>query len=507
MIKTILGPPGCGKTQTNSNLIRNCIEDGIDPDRIACVSFTRKAATESKNRVCNDWGLEEDMLPYFRTLHSMAFLAGGYKSAEVMSGKDLKLIGDEIGIAFGRQKSSDIETDFDQLGQAEGDYYLGLYHLGRSQMLSLEDAYQKHGSHHLHWSELRRLVDAYEDYKRVNGKIDFADMIETFVERQVPLDIKALFVDEAQDLSTLQWKMVDILRDTPHIQVFTGDDDQAIMGFQGADVEAFMAATKEKEVLSQSYRVPKEPWREACNIASRIAGREHKDWMPTSEDGFVQSHQDIWDVPLEEGNWCIMARTNRIASTYANVLKEDGWIYSRFGKPSIPTKMYEAILDWERLCKGDELFISELRNIYLFMDIEKEITRGFGPKSQKMREFDEETPINMETAKKSLGLLANENMRWHQALGKIDDFNRTYILSALKRGDNVKNPRITISTIHSMKGGECDNVVVIPDLSRAAYRKYQTDPNTEHRVYYVAVTRAKRSLHIMEPSISEYYSL
>ena len=111
-------------------------------------------------------------------------------------------------------------------------------------------------------------MDAYEDYKRVNGKIDFADMIETFVERQVPLDIEALFVDEAQDLSTLQWKMVDILRDTPHIQVFTGDDDQAIMGFRGADVEAFMAATKEKEVLSQSYRVPK-------NLGARHATLRH----------------------------------------------------------------------------------------------------------------------------------------------------------------------------------------------------------------------------------------
>jgi superfamily I DNA/RNA helicase len=46
MIKTILGPPGCGKTHTNTLLIRQCIEDGIYPERIACVSFTKKAAQE-----------------------------------------------------------------------------------------------------------------------------------------------------------------------------------------------------------------------------------------------------------------------------------------------------------------------------------------------------------------------------------------------------------------------------------------------------------------------------
>ena len=54
MIKTILGPPGGGKTHTNTLLVKQCIEDGIPPERIACVSFTRKAAQESKARVCRD---------------------------------------------------------------------------------------------------------------------------------------------------------------------------------------------------------------------------------------------------------------------------------------------------------------------------------------------------------------------------------------------------------------------------------------------------------------------
>lgn len=75
--ETILGPPGTGKTQTNSNKIRDCIEQGIAPDRIACVSFTRKAAKESRDRVCKDWGIDERDMPYFQTLHSMAFRAGG----------------------------------------------------------------------------------------------------------------------------------------------------------------------------------------------------------------------------------------------------------------------------------------------------------------------------------------------------------------------------------------------------------------------------------------------
>ena len=98
-------------------------------------------------------------------------------------------------------------------------------------------------------------------------------------------------------------------------------------------------------------------------------------------------------------------------------------------------------------------------------------------------------------------------MRWHQVLDKVDVESQNYILNALKRGDNVKNPRIKISTIHSMKGGECDNILVVPDLSPAAYKNYYEDPDTEHRVFYVAVTRAKKSLHFLEPQSNMFYQI
>jgi len=49
--QTILGPPGCGKTQTNSKLVKEFIDKGINPSKIANVSFTKKAATEKKEFV------------------------------------------------------------------------------------------------------------------------------------------------------------------------------------------------------------------------------------------------------------------------------------------------------------------------------------------------------------------------------------------------------------------------------------------------------------------------
>ena len=505
--ETILGPPGTGKTQTNSNKIRDCLEQGIPPDRIACVSFTRKAAKESRERVCKDWGIEERDMPYFQTLHSMAFRSGGYSTDEVIGPKDMAEIGEAVGIPFGNKGRKDIETDFDTLGIAKGDFYMGQYHLARSKGLTLEEMHRQLADYQVDWPELKRLVSAYEDYKRVRKKIDFTDMIDNFIKSGHAPNLDALFVDEAQDLSTLQWSMVDVLREKPPIQVFTGDDDQAIMGFQGADVNAFLNATEKKTVLEQSYRLPRSVWQEAQNIVGQIEGRAPKTWRPKDEEGLVQFHQNIWDVPLHEGEWCLMARTNRIASQYAQALREEGWVYSRHGHPSIPAKTYEALHDWEQWAKGEPLVPSQVRNVYTFMRVGEGYSRGFGARSKALLAMDSDAEISMSDARDKMGLLLDGSVRWHRALGKIDLETRDYVLNALKRKDNVRNPRIKVSTIHSMKGGEADNILVVPDLSYAAHREYQTNPATEHRVYYVAVTRAKRALHIMLPQTNKSYPL
>lgn len=505
--ETILGPPGTGKTQTNSNKIRNCLEKGISPDRIACVSFTRKAAQESRQRVCNDWGIEERDMPYFQTLHSMAFRAGGYSTDEVVGSRDMEEIGKALGVAFGKKGRSDMESDFDTLGIAEGDFYMSQYHLARSKSLPLEEMHRIIADYNVQWPQLKRLVAAYEDYKKARNKIDFTDMIENFIKGGNAPYIDALFVDEAQDLSTLQWAMVDVLRERPSIQVFTGDDDQAIMGFQGADVKAFLNATEKKTVLEQSYRLPRSVWREAQNIVGRIEDRTPKHWKPKDEEGLVRFHQNLLDVPLGEGEWCLMARTNRIASQYAQALREEGWVYSRNGHPSIPTKTYEALQDWESWSKGEPLTPAKVRNVYTFMKPGEGYSKGFGPRSKSLMGPGADELVSMSEAQEHMGLLLDGSVRWHRALGKVDVETKNYVLNALRRKDNVRNPRIKVSTIHSMKGGEADNILVVPDLSYASYKGYQTDPATEHRVFYVAVTRAKKALHIMLPQTSRSYEI
>ena len=60
-------------------------------------------------------------------------------------------------------------------------------------------------------------------------------------------------------------------------------------------------------------------------------------------------------------------------------------------------------------------------------------------------------------------------------------------------------PRITLSPIHGSQGGEADHVLLLPDITTSAADHDDIDPDELHRLFYVAVTRAQKSLHILEP--------
>ena len=58
-----------------------------------------------------------------------------------------------------------------------------------------------------------------------------------------------------------------------------------------------------------------------------------------------------------------------------------------------------------------------------------------------------------------------------------------------------------------MKGGESENVVVMSDISYKTWRKLNTEPDDEHRVFYVAITRTKRNLFILQPETKYSYDI
>ena len=120
---------------------------------------------------------------------------------------------------------------------------------------------------------------------------------------------------------------------------------------------------------------------------------------------------------------------------------------------------------------------------------------------------------------KTLGMIESINwqgLREHHGLrgaGSWEQLNfpeqsKADIRTILKNGDDLMKPaRIKLSTIHSVKGEECDNVVLFTDLERIIYDSAQKDADPEHRTFFVGITRAKEKLFITNQDYEYQYNI
>jgi superfamily I DNA/RNA helicase len=114
---------------------------------------------------------------------------------------------------------------------------------------------------------------------------------------------------------------------------------------------------------------------------------------------------------------------------------------------------------------------------------------------------DPEALFTYEDLRDFNGLLATPDMAWNEALDKLPDVDVAYINALVRRGEDLTTePRIRLSTIHGAKGGEADNVVLFTDITAAAEASMASDPDSMHRVFYVAVTRTRQNLYTLEPT-------
>ena len=113
-MKTIvLGPPGTGKTETLLGKVEDHLKE-TDPNKIGFFAFTQKAAYEARDRAMKKFDYTEDDLPYFRTLHSLAFRRLGIKKENVMQKRHYQDFGKKIAMHIAAMNPLSInEQDLD----------------------------------------------------------------------------------------------------------------------------------------------------------------------------------------------------------------------------------------------------------------------------------------------------------------------------------------------------------------------------------------------------------
>ena len=487
-MKTIvLGPPGTGKTTTLLNEVDMYLKQ-TDPDKIGYFSFTQKAAYEARDRAMLKFNLSEDDLPYFRTLHSLAFRRLGIKKEEVMQRRHYEDLGKKMGLIVDYHEYDNEHTG---LFTTKSDL-LRIIQIAKLRGITPEQQYNlKEHTQDITVKQLKQFVHDLNQYKKDYNLIDFTDMITEFVKSDKSPRFDVVFIDEAQDLSLSQWDMARSIWNKTKDTYLAGDDDQAIFRWAGADVDSFIAQTGKLIQLTQSYRVPQVVHDIASKIVTRIQNRLPKEWRPKTQRGLLSYYDDFEQVNMKKGNWLVLARTRFMLNDLEDQLYSQGLYYENKFKTNKEQDLYKAITDWEDVRKGVDINFDQLTRIVSYMS-----SNHF--EKQSLKYIDKDMLHNMSSLNEKRWLKTNKV--WYDAFDDAPQKKIRYIRRMRENGEKLNSkPRITLSTIHGVKGGEQDNVVLLTDLSRNTQKNYEQNPDDENRLFYVGATRTRNHLHIIRP--------
>jgi len=456
------GPPGTGKTATLLACVRDELNRGVNPEKIAYVAFTRRAASEARTRARVELNLGDEELTWWRTLHSTAARELGVRG-QLMVGKHWEILGGTLDLRFDDLDENGRPAPISQgIGQrAQSDHYLRRARLESMAYPALvQDLGEERAFH------AARFGKTLSEYKQQSDLLDYADLLD---EAPGAIGAEVILLDEAQDLTPQQWKYFDRLRHGAKRVYVAGDDEQAIFEWAGATVDRFLRFAGTRRVLTESHRLPKAAYQVARNVSDQIRVKVPKTWRSSGRDGHVERYADFNQLNLGSGTWLLLARTRAALDALEHVCRRASVRYLNGEKDSVKIAEVEAIRQWERARRGASLSDETAAAL---TRLSNRCAPGPG------------API------------------WHVALTAIPLGRREYYESILRthgKNELFNAPRVRIDTIHGAKGAEADHVALLPDLTPRVHRGLLESPDAEHRVWYVAVTRCRDTLHVARP--------
>lgn len=479
-VKVVLANAGAGKTTYAVKDIMNELKTHR-PEELAFVTFTRKGAEEGLRRVCSKFMLEPDDLPYFRTLHSLTFHALNYKANQMFGLLDQRRFNKEYGYNVNR-----VEADTGKVPSSQDSKYLAFYDLERSGALTSKQLAEAD----IEYGYYRQLVQNYEEYKSRQHLVDFFDCLIKYVQDGVSLPCKIVYVDECQDITALQWKVIDKAFCKAEKIILLGDDKQSIYHYSGARPDILINLSKQFKVehLSMSYRLPRKVYNLANAITSFIGEKTEQKSVFREEnpEGSITQLSDIsrlanfidsTKIHNDPNNteWYILARNNCFLEEPKQFLEDRLIPYWTSDGFFMGGQIMKRLKDYEGF-------------------------RLSGYKDDKKKEdFQRRFGIADFSVPFTETNLFTEGRKWVYA-----SYIEKYGLDTLQ--DMCKwNPQILVSTIHHVKGGEAKNCAVLLDATRKTKGNIYNDIDEELRVLYVGITRTKENLFLIDSKNGQGY--
>lgn len=564
----VLAGAGTGKTETLAAFAAYRLGLGIDPNRILILAFNSAAARQiglrvramaagaNRNLGFSQWGTFHAI--GLRFIRQYASRLGLVQSFTVQDRAD----SERLMEAVLAQSGGSTEKGFPDVEACLRIYSLKANTLGSLQAV-LTDRYSEHARFQ------RTLAAAFESYdqaKRTNNVVDFDDLLTFWYrllkDKEIGRRISNLFdyvlVDEYQDITLLQDRILQRLRSDGRGLVLVGDDDQCIYWFRGVTPRHIRDRATRANVLklTQSHRST-QPVLDASNtVISQSVGRADKALWSKDKAGpkprvtTVRSERDqalhvieqvtrarVHGLPLREQ--AVLARTAKETSQLEAELKRLKIPYRKIGGPDLfdrpDVKTVLAILSW---CENPKDTVSGMRAMEVIAGLDPatalRIAAYVGDRLNRKQLMARRPPsakrrlwadfVNLLDALKDLSWdrQIHAVCRWlreyrpehalgpkmARRLGKLALQHQTraefLAASRLERAASPLNPlsstdRLTISTIHSAKGQEWTAVYILNAVDGCIPFRLATCREEERRILFVGMTRAKRRLELLVP--------
>ena len=528
------GPPGTGKTTWLSRQIEKAVASRGPTDVIVC-SFTRAAVHELNSR---QLPIPESNLG---TLHAIAYRAlGNPNICETAAG--FKAFHEATRWELGGSTRESVDDGYAAGGNTDDDMIFLSLQAKRARQIPPEM-----------WTPgEQRLWRDWEAFKAETGQCDFTDLISDALKYtyEAPGSPSVGFFDEGQDFTPLELALVRHWGDQMETFTLAGDDDQSIYGFKGVTTAGLLNPPLPPEnvrILKQSYRVPAKVHRRADRYIHQIHNdwRQEKEYLPREAEGQLLSMRSTYKYPDEALDLALeytelgktvlwLTSCSYMLSPLIKKLREQGIPFSN------PYRRRRG--DWNPLY-GKKNQNSVARMVAAFMNMDERVCdfwlgseikqwakllKGVFNKGAKdqIDRLKDDIHVNIAslhhymTPENARAAVGEQQMQWLKD-NLLASWKKSadYVFRVAERGAFwlTYEPLMRLGTIHSVKGGQADVVILFPDVSPQALqnptlitgRDYKEEPfqNALIRQFYVGMTRAKETLVICSPASSNCVQL
>lgn len=508
MIRKIIGPPGTGKT---TELLRRLESSGAPWDRVAFLSLTKDAIAVARSRAFEK-GATEKQLRYFRTQHSI--------NRRLLNISPKQLVVNHYMDFIKQYRYRFSESLFDikkprkrESAETSDDFMMELYNKARSLRVDWQTLAEKTPSCRAFIFSIGQMVERYNTWKESQDIVDFFDLIEIGIDKELVPDVDVMFIDEAQDCSPLMFEQIKFWSEQIPTFYIAGDYNQAIYGFMGADAKLFKNFPADETIfLDKSFRLKKNIYDFAMKVIRRNEGEEGLAFTPMSDGGFIRQVPTIWSVAEgikkigKDKTFMLLARDQWGLGSAIKKLRQSGVpcggsqanaaaVSLIRRRPEVITKFDLTVLLDSKLfpSKRSAADLSGYWEYGAKTKIKEKIEEGFSPIKTADISTIGGTPAlknALQSGDISIINLSAEELRYYDMVER-DWAGRFDVVQSYSH--------------HGSKGREADVIIVLEDVTKKVreLERWKETREEENRLWYVALTRAKDGL-ILVPASSAY---